>query len=123
MRSGKNLSLMSIEQLVGRFGAIGVEQYQAELEGKIGSYNRLYDEMATLSEELRSRPGDQRRALAQLFLHDNSQVRLKAAIHALALMPDEAKRILQMISDRHEQPQADARGMLRAMAGGTYVPD
>jgi hypothetical protein len=38
-------------------------------------------------------------------------------------MPEAARRTLQVISDRQEYPQAaDARGKMRAVDKGTYVP-
>jgi hypothetical protein len=87
-------------------------------------YNRAFDAMIAVSEELRSRPGDQRRALVALYDHPNEQVRLKAAIHALALFPEEASGILQELIDDRIQPQAmDAKGILRALREGTYVPE
>jgi hypothetical protein len=82
-----------------------------------------YDEMDSLEQELKSRPGDQRQALVSLFNYPNAQVRLTAALATLALAPESACRTLQVISDRHEYPQAaNARGMIRALDNGTYVP-
>jgi hypothetical protein len=57
-------------------------------------------------------------------LHPNAQVRLKAATATLAVAPEAARQTLQIISDRQEYPQAaDARGMMRAVDKGTYVPE
>jgi hypothetical protein len=48
---------------------------------------------------------------------------LKAALATLAVAPEAARATLQLISDRQEYPQAaDARGMMRAIDEGTYVP-
>jgi len=77
-----------------------------------------------VEDALKSRNGDQRRALLPLFLHPNAQVRLKAATATLALAPEAARQTLQIISDRQEYPQAaDARGMMRAVDKGRYVPE
>ena len=74
--------------------------------------------------ELKRRPGDQRRELA-IFLSDaNTQVRLKAAIATLVLLPDSSRRALQMISDFNEYPQAPfARDILSGLDDGSYKPD
>ena len=54
------------------------------------------------------------------FLKPN---RLRSAFATLALEPEAARRTLQTISDRDEYPQAaDARGMMRALDDGSYVP-
>jgi hypothetical protein len=80
--------------------------------------------MEAVEDALKSRNGDQRRALLPLFLHPNAQVRLKAATATLAVAPEAARQTLQIISDRQEYPQAaDARGMMRAVDKGTYVPE
>jgi hypothetical protein len=115
---------MTVSQLVERFTSIAIAQDNALRLDEITKFNRLYDEMEAVEDALKSRNGDQRRALLPLFLHPNAQVRLKAATATLALAPEAARQTLQIISDRQEYPQAaDARGMMRAVDKGTYVPD
>jgi len=119
----KRLALreMTVAQLADLFVGIALRQDEVMLEP--AKYNRLYDKMDAVKEELKNRPGDQRRALLSLLDHSNVQVRLKSAIATLALAPDAARRTLQVISDRQEYPQtADARGMMRALDQGTYIP-
>lgn len=118
------LSSLSATQLVEKFAAIAREQDQAILASATAKYNRLYDRMAEVVDELKSRPGDQRRELARLYEFPNVQVRLKAAIHTLAVMPIEARSQLEIIAEMHWFPQtADALGMLRSMDQGRYVPN
>lgn len=118
-----SLGQLTVNQLVERFAEIGVEQDQALLYDEIAKYNRLFDQMWELVDEPKRREGDQRRALVALYNHPKAQVRLKAAIATLALEPDAARKVLQIISDRDEYPQAaDARGVLSALDKGTYVP-
>ncbi|MCC6778780.1 MAG: DUF2019 domain-containing protein [Hyphomicrobiales bacterium] len=58
-----------------------------------------------------------------LLDHANAQIHLKAALATLSVAPEAARRTLQRISDRQEYPQAAAaRGMMRALDDGTYVP-
>lgn len=117
------LARMTEEQLVDRFADIALAQDEALLDDENAKYNRLYDKMEDVRQELKLRPGDQRRAILPLLQHENAQVRLKAALTTLAIAPEAARHALQIISDRHEYPQAiDARGMLRALESGTYIP-
>jgi hypothetical protein len=119
------LNEMTIAQLVDRIIAIALDQHEAMLDFDNAKFNRLFWELDAVNEELKSRPGDQRRALLPLLDHSNAQVRLQSAIATLALAPapEAARRTLQVISDRQEYPQAaDARGMMRARDNRTYIP-
>ena len=121
--SRTNLQDMTVQQLVQRFLAIALEQHEALSLDEYERYNRLYDQMAAVTVELRARAGDRRKALVPLLDHSNARVRLKAAINTLAVAPEAARRTLQAIVDRKEYPEAaDARGMLRALERGTYSP-
>jgi hypothetical protein len=93
-----NLSEMTVEQLVRRFTEIALEQDKAILMDDNAKFNRLYLQMKAAEEELKSRAGDQRRALLPLYRHSNLQVRLKAAIATLAAVPEQARDELQAIS-------------------------
>ncbi len=114
---------MDVEQLAALFVTCALEQDQAMREDDNTKFRRLYRQMDEVKTELKGRPGDQRRVLIPLLGHPNAQVRLKSAIATLALAPAEAKRTLQVISDRREYPQAaDARGMMTALDDGSFVP-
>lgn len=117
-----NIKNMMVNQLVERFIAIALDQYDALLDDEHAKYNRLYEQMDAIKQELKHRAGDQRRALIRLHDHPNAQVRLKSAIATLALVPEAARQTLQTISDRNEYPQAAyARDMLAALDKGTFV--
>ncbi|HEV7842239.1 MAG TPA: DUF2019 domain-containing protein, partial [Pyrinomonadaceae bacterium] len=65
-----------------------------------------------------------RTALLTLYTHPNAQVRLRAALATLAVASNDARTVLQELIERNEYPQlADARGMLRALDAGRYVPE
>lgn len=116
---GFNLAKLTVPQLVDRFTALALAQYDAELHDEIAKYNRLYDQIVAIRDELKSRAGDERMALVPLFAHPNPQVRLKAALYALAVAPTAAQHTLQEISDRNEYPQAAyARQTLEAIERG-----
>ena len=80
-------------------------------------------EMDAIKTELKSRAGDQRRALLGLYQHRNAQVRLKAAVATLAVAPEAARRKLQEIADSREYPQAGDAGMtLWNIDRGVFTP-
>jgi len=115
------LRKLTIEELVEGFVAIALEQDKALRHGQHAKYNRLFDQMETIKQELQERTGDQRQALVALHSHPNALVRLKSAIATLALAPEAAQRTLQAISERNEYPQAVyARDMISALDKGSY---
>jgi Domain of unknown function (DUF2019) len=117
------LTDMSIASLVERFAEIGVAQDQALLGGEIAKFNRLFQKMMDVSNELKSREGDQRRALMVLYNYPSIQVRLKAAKHTLAVAPIEARNQLEAIASTHWMPQAGDAGMsLSFLDRGVFKP-
>ncbi|MGP9811888.1 DUF2019 domain-containing protein [Rhodopseudomonas sp. NSM] len=118
-----DLEAMSTDELVQRFSAIGVAQDQALLGFRLKEFNRLFEKMADVSEALKRRDGDQRRALLVLFSYPNMQVRLKAAKHTLAVAPLEARQQLEAIVASRWFPQAGDAGMcLSLLDDGTFKP-
>jgi hypothetical protein len=114
---------LTVDQLVERFVEIGLDQDRALLENDVGGFNRLFDQMQVVNQELKSRAGDQRRALLSLYKHPNLQVRLKAAKTTLAIAPQAARDVLEAIKDSKMQPQALDAGMsLRNLDQGIYKP-
>jgi hypothetical protein len=74
-------------------------------------------------DELRRRDGDQRHILARCYDHANLKVRLNAAHATLALMPEEARKVFEIISQSGLQPYcADAAGTLGSLDSGFYKP-
>jgi hypothetical protein len=117
------LEEMTVDQLVERFVEIGLDQDRALLENDVGGFNRLFDQMQAVNQELKSRTGDQRRALLSLYKHPNLQVRLKAAMTTLAIAPQAARDVLEAIKASKQQPQALDAGMsLRNLDQGIYKP-
>jgi hypothetical protein len=117
------LADVSTEDLVDRFAQIGVEQDQALLGGQIAKFNRLFELMSDVSNELKARTGDHRRSLVRLYEYPNMQVRLKAAKHTLAVLPIEARQQLESIAQTHWMPQAGDAGMcLELLENGTFKP-
>ncbi|MGB6535054.1 MAG: DUF2019 domain-containing protein [Xanthobacteraceae bacterium] len=118
-----NLVDLTTEELINRFAVIGVEQDQALLYDEIAKFNRLYDKKEAITNELKRRPDDQRRALLALFDHPNMQTRLNAAKSTLAVAPQAARQMLQSIADSKWYPQAGDAGMcLVNLDRGIFVP-
>jgi Domain of unknown function (DUF2019) len=114
---------MTVEQLVERFTAITLDQDQALLTHQYAKFNRLFDEMRAVANELKARQGDQRRALLPLYDHPNAQVRLKAVKATLAVAPEAARRMLSVIAESREYPQAGEAGMsLDNLERGIFKP-
>jgi hypothetical protein len=118
-----SLAAMSTDELVQRFAEIGVAQDEALLGFRFKEFNRLFRKMADVSQELKRRDGDQRRALLALFSYPNIQVRLKAAKHTLAVAPLAARRQIEEIAASQWFPQAGEAGMsLDLLDDGTFKP-
>ncbi|MEP9369061.1 DUF2019 domain-containing protein [Xanthobacter sp. VNH20] len=117
------LNEMRTNELVDAYAQIGILQYSALDDGKISKYNRLYDEKRAIEEEMKARPGDERRALMVLYGYPNMQVRLNAATATLAVAPEPARRLLEEIYASGWPPQAYDAGMrLSALDDGTFKP-
>ena len=111
MMKGAKLQDMTVDQLVERFTAIALDQDRALLRNEYAKFNRLFKQMEEVKGELKARDGDQRQALLRLYDHPNAQVRLKAVKATLAVAPERARRMLEIIAESHEFPQAGEAGM------------
>jgi hypothetical protein len=119
----KRISEMTTEQLVERFTAIALDQYTALQGYDAARYNRLFDRMDAIKQELKARDGDQRCALLSLYEHPNAQVRFKTAVATLAVVPEQARTVLKEIAATHNDVQGlDARMTLRQLDIGAFKP-
>lgn len=123
MSHGRQKTL-TVSDLVEQYAAAGIEEDRAEMEDDLAKRNRLCLEMQAIVKELRSRPGDQRRALLALYSHPNIEVRLMAAKHTLAISPLEARNVIEVIAASKQFPYAGDAGMcLEMLDRGSFVPD
>lgn len=113
-----DLSNVTSDDLVQLFAENTREQDKALLLGQIAKYNRLFARMKEIHDELKARPGDQRRMLIQLFEFPNMQVRLQAAKLTKEVAPLEARAQLQAIVDSKWFPQAGDAGMSLSIMDG-----
>jgi hypothetical protein len=109
--SGSKLKSLSTTDLKLMFEKLCIEQYDSLERDEIAAFNRRYDKIQAIEDELKSRPGDQRRVLMELFGHPNMQVRLTAARANLAVDYVAARREIQEIVDSKWFPQAGDAGM------------
>ncbi len=121
--SKDELGGISVADLVQRFAAVGIEEDKAEFAGDLAKRNRLCRQMFAIAKELKSRSGDQRRALLALHDHPNFEVRLMAAKSTLAIAPKEARRVIEEIAASKNFPYAGDAGMcLWALDNGISKP-
>lgn len=118
-----NLKPLSTNDLLLLFEKLCVEQYDSLDRQEYAAFNRRYDQVQAIEDELKSRPGDQRRILMKLFGHPNMQVRLTAARANLAVDYPAARREIQDIADSKWGPQCGDAGMtLINLDNGIYRP-
>jgi hypothetical protein len=117
--NARKLKDMTAQELVARFLAIALQQYEAVEMDNNSKFNRLFDQMIDVMAEFMVRPLEQRRALMALYQHPNPQVRYLAAVATKDFVPQDARRVCEIISERNEYPQAaDARGLMQAIDEG-----
>lgn len=113
----------TLSDLLERFVRLCIEQDRQMLRGDVPRVNSLFDDIEDIEQELKMRPGDQRRALAPLYEHENMHVRLKAAKATLAIAPEAARKALEDIKASGWMPQAaEASGSLWTLDRGIFKP-
>ena len=118
-----NLQELTDDELIERFAQIGIAQDDALLGDEIGKFNTLYPRKKAIEQELKARPGDRRRLLQRFYDHENAQVRRNAAVATLTIEPMAARRVLELIIERKQFPQAlDAGMLLSGLDDGSYQP-
>lgn len=119
----ERLKSASAPVLVGIFRDICLAQDEEEIEGDTARYNRLFFDRMSIKEELQSREGDQRHLLVRLYDDINLRVRLYAALATLAVVPTEARAVLQQLRDWRVPPYSgEAASILNKLDDGSFVP-
>jgi len=119
----ERLEDLTVAQLVERYVEAGIDEDKAELHDDLPKRNRLCSQMFAIADELKSRTGDQRRALLALYTHPNMEVRLMAAKATLAVAPQEARQLIEWIAASSCRPQCGDAGMcLWALDEGIFKP-
>lgn len=119
--TGVKLSNMPTDELILLFEEICLAQSKALRRLRSGQYNVFYGKMVKVRAVLKER--NERALLASLYTHADPHVRFQAAMATLALFPDRARAVLTKIADNNEWPSdIDARGILRSLDAGTFIP-
>ena len=119
-----NLAVLNKADLVDLFCALGVLKDQAMMTDDTQESKKIFYHMSAIVAQLKSRKGDQRRALFALYDHRNAGVRLAAAKATLAVAPAEARRVIESIAEgRHMYYSGDAGMCLHMLDSGRFVPD
>lgn len=121
--NAKSLHKMGLDDLLALFVELALKQDNALFDNDTPKVTRLFWRIEEVKNELKSRPGDQRRALIALFDHPNPQVRLKAAKATLALTPEAARGVLESLAKTCLGPQQLDAGMcLWRLDEGAFKP-
>jgi len=100
---------MTTAELVEKFSELALAQHEAVETFQTARYNRLYDRIKLVQAQLRTREGDQRRALMPLLEAPNIQVRFMTAYALLTVAPERVRKALEVIRESGRLPQsADA---------------
>lgn len=117
------LENLTLEQLLQRFVDGALMQYEAQLDNDIRKFNRIYDRMTEVEQELKRRGPEARKSLLSLYDHENIQVRLNAAEATAGVAPKRARKLLQEIKDEQAFPQSAAAGLtIRSLDSGEWKP-
>jgi len=117
------LGQMAVAELVKRFTELALQQDEAVLAFDVKETNRLFWKLKEITDELKSRPGDQRRVLLPLLDYPNQQVQVKAAKATLAIAPVAARSVLEKIAEMRYSPQRLEAGMsIVNLDRGIYKP-
>ena len=130
MKSPK-LEDSSNEQLAEQFRQLSLQQGEAEMSNDMRKYRRCYDRLNEISDELKRRGPEARRALLPLLncprsaglLSAVAQCRYNAASELLAVEPGRARATLEELANSVTQFQmALARQTLGVLDNGTFKP-
>ena len=94
-----SLAEMNTDDLVELFAHIVEAQDEALLAGENAKFNRLFGRMMEVSDELKSRDGDERRHLLQLFDSPTMQVRLQVSKCTMSVAPIESLAHVRGLAD------------------------
>jgi hypothetical protein len=119
MKSEKKISQMSSDELVRAYEEIVVRQDESFKNSRSAMFNKQFWEREAVSNELKSRPGDQRELLAALFKHPKAWVRICVARDTFVLNEARARMHMQYIAEHAWDPyRGEARSALGSWDSG-----
>lgn len=105
------LESLSVEEVGEKFKERAMAYEEADGSDET---EHLYEELEDAKDELKRRPGDERRALFSLYMHPDVRVRYAAADATRTLAPLLSKHRLSNIDEADWQPPADGLDIERA---------
>lgn len=111
MKINKNLSSFDDAELVKLYEKYALEMSRYLQEDDTRRYNRIFKHYMAIRNELKNRPGDHRRLLIPFLEHPDIGVRLSAAKSVFALVPVEARAVIEQIAASKWFPWAGHAGM------------
>src|SRR5579875_3163997 len=79
------LKKAELHELVSLFREYALKQQSVLLDSNTAAYNRLYEKMTAINDELKSRGMEARKSLLVLLDDENHRVRYAAAVKSLAV--------------------------------------
>lgn len=119
----RNYDSTDSSRLIEEFIDVLVKQEKVAAEDKIALYNRYFAIKNAIVNELKSRPGDERRLLVPLLTHNSYAVRYFAAVATLTIAPQEAIQTLEVLAYSLQYPYGyNAISTLNSLKSGVFVP-
>jgi hypothetical protein len=100
----KSFEHMTIQELIAAYEQIVLEQDQSFRFEKNTKFNKEFKIRVAIVEQLRSRPGDQREALAPLLDRREPWMRICVAEDTYSLDPERSRKYMQTVADYRFDP-------------------
>jgi Domain of unknown function (DUF2019) len=100
----KSFEHMTIQELIAAYEQIVLEQDQSFRFEKNTKFNKEFKIRVAIVEQLRSRPGDQRKALAPLLDRREPWMRICVAEDTYSLDPERSRKYMQTVADYRFDP-------------------
>jgi len=100
----KSFEHMMIQELIAAYEQIVLEQDQSFRFEKNTKFNKEFKIRVAIVEQLRSRPGDQREALAPLLDRREPWMRICVAEDTYSLDPERSRKYMQTVADYRFDP-------------------
>lgn len=111
MKTNKDFSNLDDAELVRLYEKYALVMDRYTLDNDAQRYNRIFTYYAAIRKELKNRPGDHRRLLLPFLNHPNIGVRLLTAKTVFALVPEQARALIEQIASSRYYPYAGEAGM------------
>ena len=118
----KSFEHMTIQELIAAYEQIVLEQDQSFRFEKNTKFNKEFKIRVAIVEQLRSRPGDQREALAPLLDRREPWMRICVAEDTYSLDPERSRKYMQTVADYRFDPYKGRAASSLALWDMGYTP-